>query len=211
MGKWLAAGGAALIALLVLIWVQMREPAQAAPVTSRPRASSPAEVARRSAAAAGLNVAAEKIIAAREASGKLDPASDEFTYHLDEVVPANLTAPAASCYTGGLHRVDRNARIKLGYKLQVHDGEVTVQNVRIVESTLNDPQLAACFRRKVASVHWHDDALPDWQQDDELVINPERGMKKFTQENMAYEGDGPVKVLKQNATTAYNSRGQSVD
>jgi len=36
-------------------------------------------------------------------------------------------------------------------------------------------------------------------------------MKKFTQDNMAYEGDGPITHLKTNATTAYNSRGQAVD
>ena len=33
--------------------------------------------------------------------------------------------------------------------------------------------------------------LPDWNQDDELVIRPERGIKKFTKENMEYEGSGP--------------------
>ena len=46
--------------------------------------------------------------------------------------------------------------------------------------------------REVAKTTWTDEQLPDWEQDEELVISPERGMKKFTKENMAYEGDGPI-------------------
>jgi len=51
--------------------------------------------------------------------------------------------------------------------------------------------MVECFKREVAATHWHDDSLPDWSAPDELVIRPERGMKKFTKENLEYEGSGP--------------------
>ena len=56
---------------------------------------------------------------------------------------------------------------------------------------IDDPEMVECFRREVAATHWHDDELPDWSAPDELVIRPERGMKKYTKENMEYEGSGP--------------------
>jgi hypothetical protein len=51
--------------------------------------------------------------------------------------------------------------------------------------------MVECFRHEVEATHWHDDTLPDWNAPDELVIRPERGMKKFTKENLEYEGSGP--------------------
>jgi hypothetical protein len=31
---------------------------------------------------------------------------------------------------------------------------------------------------------WKDDLLPDWEQDDMIMLRPERGMKKFWRDNM---------------------------
>ena len=43
--------------------------------------------------------------------------------------------------------------------------------------------------REVAATRWHDDELPDYSAPDELIIRPERGMKKFTKENIEYVGE----------------------
>ena len=102
-----------------------------------------------------------------------------------------LTRNAAKCYTGGLHRVHRNQKVKLAFTNKIVNGEVTVTDVKVVESTIDDPEMVECFRREVANTHWHDDTLPDWDAPDELVIRPERGMKKYTEEDMKYEGSGP--------------------
>lgn len=193
MGKWLAAATAAVIALLAMLWLQIREPAVTAHVA--PKQVVQVTVTPEQNRVAALRKIGEHVASAEKKAGKLDPKSDAFFYKFDEAIPPALTAEAAKCYTGGLHRVHRNAKVKLGYKITIKDGVLGITDVKVLESTVNDKALEACFAREVAKVTWKDDELPDWAQDDELVIRPERGMKKFTAENLAYEGDGPVKKL----------------
>ena len=192
MGKWLTAATLAVIALLAILWLQIREPqavATAAPIAK------PAPAAAGPTRAQELAATAQKVAEAQAKAGKLDPASDAFFYKFDEAIPPALTAEAAKCYEGGLHRVHRNAKVKLGYKIHIKDGVVSIADVKVIESTVNDKKLEDCFAREVGKVTWRDDELPDWVQDDELLIRPERGMKKFTADNLAYQGDGPIKKL----------------
>jgi len=194
MTKWLTAATVVVLALLALLWLQIREPAAA--VTPAPREIAAAPVVTGSPHnARELAVLAQKAREAQERGDKVDPASDSFTYRFDERVSPMLTMQAAKCYQGGLNRVHRNQKVKLGYKIQIKDGVVSVHDIKVLESTINDKTLVDCFVREVAATTWTDDKLPDWLQDDELVIRPERGMKKFTAENMAYEGDGPIGKL----------------
>jgi len=210
MGKWLAAGAVGLIALLVLLWMQIREPAAA--VSAAPKrevAQAPAPGAMKT--ANDLAKAAELVREAKESGGKIDPASDAFIYHFDEAVPPAITRLAAQCYTGGLNRVHRNQKTKLKFDIAVKSGVVSVSNVRIAETTINDKALNDCFVREAAKATWTDDQLPDWtQKDEELVMRPERGMKKWTQENLDYEGEGPVGKL-ESAGPVAASREQPMD
>ena len=190
MKKLLAAVAAAgIVALVVLIWIQMHETVDAAPAPKREVAAAPVAVAKK----AELAAIAKQVTAATVPDGKVSPASDEFIYKFDDLQPSMLTRNAAKCYTGGLHRVHRNQKVKLAFTNRIVNGEVTVADVHVVadETTIDDPEMVECFRREVAATHWHDDALPDWSAPDELVIRPERGMKKFTKENLEYEGSGP--------------------
>jgi len=194
MTRWLAAGTVAFIALLAVLWMQIREPSAAPVVTSTHEHDAPAPAAKPS-AKVELAAVAQKIAEAEGKPQKLDPASDAFFYKFDEQVPPALTAEAAKCYTGGLRTVHRNAKVKLGYTIKIKDGVLSVADVKVIESTVNDKVLENCFAREVAKVTWKDDELPDWSQNDELVIRPERGMKKFTAANNAYEGVGPIGKL----------------
>jgi hypothetical protein len=210
MAKWLAAGAVALLALLALLWIQIREPAAAvAPAPKAELAAAPAPGAMRT--ANDLAAAAAKVREAQEHEGKLDPASDGFTYHFDEVMTPNATMQAAKCYTGGLNRVHRNQKTKLGYKVVIKNGVVSLSDVHIIESTINDKTLNDCFVREVAKTTWTDEQLPDWVQDDELLIRPERGMKKFTKENLEYEGEGPIGKLESPPEPVASSREQPYD
>lgn len=194
MAKWLAAASVIVLALLALLWVQLQEPAAAVTPTPR-REVAVAAPSGSPTTAAELAAAAQKMRELQAQGGKIDPASDSFTYRFDERVTPELTMNAAKCYTGGLNRVHRNQKVKLGYNLKIKDGVVTVHDVRVVQTTIDDKTLVDCFVREVAKTTWTDEQLPDWQQEDELVIRPERGMKKFTAENLAYEGDGPIGKL----------------
>jgi hypothetical protein len=181
---------AGVIALVILIWIQMHETVDAAPAPKQEMAApAPVAVAEK----AKLAAIAKQVAAAEPQNGKVSPASDEFFYRFDDLQPSMLTRNAAKCYTGGLHRVHRNQKVKLAFNNRIVNGEVTVTDVRVVkdETTIDDPEMVECFRHEVEATHWHDDTLPDWNAPDELVIRPERGMKKFTKENLEYEGSGP--------------------
>jgi hypothetical protein len=208
MAKWLAAATVAVLALLALLWMQIRGPAAA--VSAAPKQQVAQAAPTQLATASDLAIAAQKVREAEAHSGKVDPASDAFTYRFDEQVTPQLTMNAAKCYTGGLNRVHRNQKTKLNLKLQIKDGVVTVSDVKMVETTIADKALNDCFMREVAKTTWTDEQLPDWAQDEELVIRPERGMKKFTAENLAYEGDGPIGKL-ESAGPVAASREQPLD
>jgi hypothetical protein len=193
MLKWLGVAFAVvLVVAVVLLRGALGGPDEEHLTAARsPVAGAGAPGAAPIAAATSATVAAPATAVAA-ATHKLDPQSDEFFNRFDDAVPSILTRNAAPCYTGGLSRKSMNAKLKLVFKTHIHNGDVTVENVKVAESTLNDPALEACFIAKVAGARWHDDELPEWTQDDELVIRPERGMKKFTEDNLKYEGTGPV-------------------
>lgn len=188
--KWLVALGLVVAALVVLLFLQMREDVTVEVAKKEPVTVQPVKQVA-SAAPAGLAEVAAKVQEAKANEGKVDINSDAFFIRFDELVPQLTTRNAAKCYTGGLGRVHRNQKVKLSFKDTIKNGVVTITDVKVVESTINDQALIDCFVREVAGTTWSDDGLPDWQQDDELVIRPERGMKKFTKENMEYEGSGP--------------------
>jgi hypothetical protein len=191
--KLLAGLSVVVIALLVLIWLQMREE-PAVPVAEKPTVQPVVTVAK---ADQSFQQAVEKIQKAQDAAaaneGKIDINSDAFFVKFDDLIPQMLTRNAAKCYTGGLNRVHRNQKVKLRFKDHIKNGVVTVSDLQLVvdETTIHDKALVDCFMREVQNTTWTDPELPDWDQDDELVIRPERGMKKFTKENMEYEGSGP--------------------
>lgn len=193
MGKVLAAGGALLVILAVLLLYQLKATTtvdaapQPRPVNDRPAdridRTASIEAALKPDPVAPVDPGAPK---------KIKLMSDAFQFEFDDVQPHRLMAQAAKCYTGGLNRVaDRNAKLKLSFKNHIVNGEVTISDLKVVESTLNNKALEDCMVAKVAAYHWHNDVLPDWWGDDMLLIRPEGGMKKFLPDNMNYEGDGP--------------------
>jgi len=192
MGKWLTAGGLVIIVLLVLLWREMRPTEAKTTVSSHepvvalaPPSASQGPVATPAVATAE---ATEPVAAEDAKPAKLDPRSDEFFYRFDEVIPKVLTRNAAKCYEGRHGQLHRNQKLSLRYKVQVVNGEVRVHDVTIKESTLGDSALETCFIQEVQRSTWKDDQLPDVGIDDELVLRPERGMKKFWKDNVDYVG-----------------------
>ncbi len=192
MKKWLA-GALALLVLVILLWMQIRspgpEPVVAEHAAAPAAAAAPAVVpAAEKGQPAVAQAAPEDELDLPDRPAKIDPKSDEFFKRFDEVVPRELTRNAARCYEGRHGQLHRNQGLKLKYKIRIASGQVTVRDVKVAESTLNDPALETCFIQEVARSTWKDDELPDWEQDDELVLRPERGMKKYWRENVDYVG-----------------------
>ena len=185
MAKWLFAGGALVVALLILLLLQM-QPSTPAPVTHKP-APPPTQVAMLDKPVPAAP-AAEPAPEPEVPPGKLDPRSDEFFYKFDELMPKALTRNAAKCYEGRHGQLHRNQKLSLRFKTKIVNGEVSIHDVKIKESTLGDSALETCFIQEVQRSAWKDDELPDWEQDDELVLRPERGMKKYWKDNIDYVG-----------------------
>ncbi len=191
MKKLLAAGGVLLIVLAILMLHELKgtTTVDAAPAATKAVADHPADTIAPTALPA-----APAVVAAVDPDKpkKITTDSDAFQFEFDDVQPKRLMKAVAKCYTGGLNRVaDRSAKMKLTFHDHIVNGEVTVTDVKMVESTLNNKALEQCMIEKVSAYHWHNDILPDWVQEDMLLIRPEMGMKKYLPENLNYEGGGP--------------------
>jgi hypothetical protein len=196
VGKWLAAGGAALVILLLVLWKQLDTSSATAAAPPPPKAPAPAPaydpLAQAKATVATEHAKAGIVEPAPPVDDgkpkKIDVQSDEFFFKFQEVVPAVLSRKAALCYEGIAKHVTRNQKLTLQFHIKIKDGEVTINDVHPSADTLDNAGLSTCFTQAVQRAGWHDDTLPDWEADDELVLRPERGMKKYMRDNIDYVG-----------------------
>jgi len=197
MGKWLVGAGIAILVMLVLLWRQLDDSSAAAPPPVKPDVATSAQPTTAPLPAAAKPAAAQPIAEAPaavtqpEAKKKIDIQSDEFFYKFQEMVPARLSRNAVKCYEGISKRVHRNQNVVFKFKVKIKDGVVTITDTAVERSTLGDTNAAleTCFLQEIARTTWTDEALPDWEADDQLTISPERGLKKYTRENMEYVGE----------------------
>ncbi len=111
---------------------------------------------------------------------KLDPAGQEFFLRFDEMIAPRLTKEAASCYRGGKNR---DQKVKFSFVKHVKDGRVTITDVKMVTSTMNDPDLERCMLEKVANFNnWVDPEFPDVDGLEDEVLIRVRALKKYQQE-----------------------------
>jgi len=196
MGKWLVGAGIAIIVMLVLLWRQLDESsATAAPPAAKPAVVAAGSSVPRAAKPTETKPPAEAPTPVEEGQPegkkKIDVQSDEFFYKFQEMVPARLSRNAVKCYEGISKRVHRNQNVVFKFKVSIKDGVVTIKDTAVERSTLGDGNAAleTCFLQEIARTTWTDEALPDWEADDQLTISPERGLKKYTRENMEYVGE----------------------
>lgn len=195
--KWLAVAAVVIIAAVILLWREMGSDSEVIPTATAAKpvtemATTPTERARDERAKAAAKLAEEKAAEVKADDGKpekVDAMSDEFFYRLNERVPKMLGMAAAKCYEGIVKRVHRNENVVYDFKTKVKDGVVTITDVKVNRSSISQPALQTCFGHEIARVTWKDDTLPDWEGDDQLTISPERGLKKFMQDNINYVGE----------------------
>lgn len=190
MKKLLIAGALAIVALLVLIWYQLHAPVEIA--AAAPVAAAPAPAQAPAPAPSGLQKAVAKVATAETKSDKMESDSDEFFFTFQDVVTQVITRNAVSkCYEGGIHSVDRHAKVKFTFKETIKDGKMAVSDVKMVESTINDPPMIACFQREIEKSVMDNARWPDYEQPDMVLIRPGSQVNKFGKEAMSYEGSGP--------------------
>ncbi|HLL21535.1 MAG TPA: hypothetical protein VK427_05360 [Kofleriaceae bacterium] len=192
--KSLAVAALALIAILVAMWQQTQtseatpaRTANAPAVAAAPLISTSAPAVREVAAVAAPVVPAQPAASAE----KYDPQSDEFFFKHDEMVVPQVMKSVVKCWEAldpaKRATIHRNQSIVIKFKQKIVNGTVTISGAEVERSSLKDAALEACFSKQVLATTWHDDKLPDWEQDDEVKISP-RVLKKYTRENIEYVG-----------------------
>lgn len=194
--KWLGVAALALIAILIVMWQQVDD-SEATPSAPVPQPAAAPQLAQAAAPAPAPAVApapaeAEESPAPAAAEPeKYDPQSDEFFYKHDEVVIPNVMRSAVKCWEAldpaKQKLFHRNQSIVIRFKQKIVNGTVTMHDAQIERSSIKDPALESCFFNQVLATTWHDDKLPDWEQDDEVKISP-RVLKKYTRANIEYVG-----------------------
>ena len=178
--KLLVVGAIAVLALLVVVFYGIHTQVSAAPVVT----ATTSTTAVTSKPIPRAPVAIANVAAAQDATTKVNPNSDEFLDRFVERQPRAASAAAMSCYRGTTHRKTMDQWIKFSFVSHVKNGEVTFSDVKTKESRLDDRDLETCMLAAVANTHWHDDSLPDVDSyEDETVLNPERGGKKYLHDN----------------------------
>jgi hypothetical protein len=111
----------------------------------------------------------------QDAPQKLDPRSDRFRNRIDEQIPERLYGEAARCYRGGLLR---DQKLDVEYHIHVADGNISITDVRITDTTINNRTLEECVKQKLLASHWRDDELPDLDENDDLYMRVD-GWKQY--------------------------------
>ncbi len=108
--------------------------------------------------------------AAAPAVRKLNPKSERYAHRMDDQIPQRLYGMASHCYKGGS---GRDQRLDVTYHIRVTDGAVSIDDVRVAESTLTDPQLERCVLGTITNARWRDDELPDLSEEGDLFMRVE--------------------------------------
>jgi hypothetical protein len=192
MGKWLGALGVIVLLVLVFLWRELNSSSAAPAEPAKPAATQVASAPTPPAAAAPAEpAAAEPEKPAAPPSDKMDPQSDEFFREHDEVVTKKLMMQAVKCWENlpeaKRATFHRNQSMVAKFKQRIRNGVVTIYDLEVENSSINDAALEACFVQQLRGTTWSNPRLPDWDQDDQIKLGP-RTLKKYTRANIDYVG-----------------------
>ena len=104
----------------------------------------------------------------------------ELSMRLDEVYPERYyRSVAARCNVDGL---DPDASAQVQYQLKVLRGEVLATNVRVVDSSLGDPNVEACIVAAIEQARWRDADMPDMDEEHDFYYRV-KTQKKYAAQN----------------------------
>jgi hypothetical protein len=192
MTKLLAAGGVVLVVLAILLLHELKgtTTVDAAPAAPKAIVDHPADTIAPTAMPVAAAPAPAPVVP--DKPKKIRVVSDAFQFEFDDVQPKRLMKAVSKCYQSpGINRVAHDAKLKLTFKNHIVDGQVTTSDIVVAESTLNNKALEQCMIDKVAAYKWKNDILPDWSGEDMLLVRPEQTLKKYSPENLSYDGGGP--------------------
>lgn len=177
--RWIAAVAAVvLIVLGVLLWNATRDEPRAA--TTDPLPDPAVVTIDASAAAISIVIQFDAAPALLDGEpGVFKLRSEPFWDRIDEYPRQRLLSFVTDCYKGGQ---GLKAKLKLSYRLSIHNHIVTMRDIQVVDSTLTDPELEACMIRSLESAQFEDKEMPEFLSPDndpeDLLIRIEN-LKRF--------------------------------
>jgi hypothetical protein len=150
--RWLAAGAAGLVAVVVvLVFARGKDtPAEPEPVITSSASAAPA----------GNTRAATLPPSVPAAPAKAAPLTKAETIARLRSAKSTLIGAATPCWRSRDAAAPRGTpdvtlgELRFKYALVVHGGEAEVENVEVVENTITDPDLDTCVRDAVSRAHW---------------------------------------------------------
>ena len=186
MSRWLVVLGVGVLVLLAVLWWKMSgdpaevrvEAASSSPSSAGPEVRPPTDASAEK-APVWVDPSRESTAGANDSSEKvelIDPKSETFNHRIDVAIGNQLRARAAfDCDESGM---DPNAALKLGYRLRIVNGRVTVSDVRVLESEVT-PEYERCFVERVEAASFRMEDMPDFEEGDQELFTRVRSMKKY--------------------------------
>jgi hypothetical protein len=178
--KWIAAVAAVVVIVLgVLLWTAMRDEPRAATGPDRVTARTTTDAATTAMPAVRHDARPDQ---PDGAPGVFTLRSDPFWDRIDAYPRQHLLGFVTDCYKGGQ---SLKAKLKITYRLSIHNHVVTMRDIQVVDSTLTDPELEACMIRSLESAQFEDKEMPEFLSPDndpeDLLIRIEN-LKRFLPE-----------------------------
>ena len=104
----------------------------------------------------------------------LDEDSKEFQYRVEVDIPDKLRAAGASACDLDL---TSDNKVHFSYRLQVVSGQVSVADVKLTKSEVNDVT-EQCLRNAIETATWKVDDMADFEEENDLFIRL-RTMRKY--------------------------------
>ncbi len=182
MAKWIGAGVVLLVLVGALLW-------PSSPESHRPKTTQARATQGDGDTAGATNDVVRPIIRSAssppntpspaneqpDAAAMIDPKSEEFLQAIEEVAPARFRGEMAKC---DYRKLDPNAKVRIHYRLRIINGQVLATDVRVGESEIEDADVQQCFVRAMQNTQWQSSDLPDYDQEEELLVRV-RMLDKF--------------------------------
>ncbi len=190
MPKALIAGAVVLLIAVIVLWKQLGSADEHVPAPPQVAAVEPPPPPTIEHVERKVETPIADVKANPAPVEKMVIGSDRFFKEWMEMVTPKLSSAAIKCVERSPKdkELQRWQQAKLSYDIEVKNGVVTVANVKLDESNINDSGIEACFVNEVLHVTWTNEALPDLQEHRSITFSPGRGMKKYRQDNKNYVG-----------------------
>ena len=173
MGKYVLGGLAvAVLALVAFLVTMLRSPAAPAGEAPEDRIEVKTPATQNDAASSGASsrvaVAGPTPTRLRHIPDEEEVGYDGMNMLIGQEVPQKVLAAAGACYQD---EEGRDERMELEYTLYIQAGTVTIKDVKLVESNMNNSRLEGCVVDTLRKLTWRDFKAPNLIEEMQISIS----------------------------------------